>query len=83
MGVKTRSTTAFGFQAERPDWFDAAGIATDPRGRTITSDQRFAMQTSNEKIFAGGDQVRGADLVVRAVFEGREAAQGILNYLQI
>ena len=25
--------------------------------------------------------VRGADLVVTAVFEGREAAKGILNYL--
>ena len=27
--------------------------------------------------------VRGSDLVVTAVFEGREAAQGILDYLQI
>jgi len=26
--------------------------------------------------------VRGSDLVVTAVFEGREAAQGILRYLQ-
>jgi glutamate synthase (NADPH) small chain len=25
--------------------------------------------------------VRGSDLVVTAVFEGREAARGILNYL--
>jgi len=25
--------------------------------------------------------VRGSDLVVTAVFEGREAAQGILHYL--
>ena len=86
---KTRSIecdyviTAFGFQAERLGWFDAAGINTDPRGRTVADGQRFAMQTSNPKIFAGGDQVRGADLVVRAVFEGREAAQGILGYLEI
>jgi glutamate synthase (NADPH/NADH) small chain len=27
--------------------------------------------------------VRGSDLVVTAVFEGREAAQGILQYLGI
>jgi glutamate synthase (NADPH/NADH) small chain len=38
-------------------------------------------QTTNPKVFAGGDMVRGSDLVVTAVFEGREAAQGILGYL--
>jgi len=27
--------------------------------------------------------VRGSDLVVTAVYEGREAAEGILDYLQI
>jgi glutamate synthase (NADPH/NADH) small chain len=27
--------------------------------------------------------VRGADLVVTAVFEGREAARGILDYLEV
>jgi glutamate synthase (NADPH/NADH) small chain len=27
--------------------------------------------------------VRGSDLVVTAVFEGREAARGILDYLQV
>ena len=27
--------------------------------------------------------VRGSDLVVTAVFEGREAAQGILRYLGV
>ena len=38
-------------------------------------------QTTNPKVFAGGDKVRGSDLVVTAVFEGREAAKGILGYL--
>jgi len=38
-------------------------------------------QTTNPKVFAGGDMVRGSDLVVTAVFEGREAAQGILHSL--
>jgi glutamate synthase (NADPH/NADH) small chain len=40
-------------------------------------------QTTNPKVFAGGDMVRGSDLVVTAVFEGREAAQGILQYLDV
>jgi len=34
-------------------------------------------------VFSGGDMVRGADLVVTAVFEGREAAEGILDYLDV
>ena len=34
-------------------------------------------------LFAGGDMVRGSDLVVTAVFEGRAAARGILNYLAL
>ncbi len=33
--------------------------------------------------YAGGDLVRGSDLVVTAVFEGREAARGIIAYLEI
>jgi glutamate synthase (NADPH/NADH) small chain len=45
--------------------------------------QTFAHQTTNPKVFAGGDMVRGADLVVRAVFEGREAALGISAYLGV
>ena len=39
------------------------------------------MQTHNPSIFAGGDMVRGADLVVSAVLGGRQAADGILHYL--
>ncbi|VUX55385.1 protein of unknown function [uncultured Woeseiaceae bacterium] len=40
-------------------------------------------QTTNPKVFAGGDMVRGSDLVVTAVFEGREAATGICRYLGV
>jgi len=40
-------------------------------------------QTTNPKVFAGGDMVRGSDLVVTAVFEGREAAKGILRHLGV
>lgn len=41
----------------------------------------FGFQTSNPKVFAGGDGVRGADLVVTATYEGREAAAGIVRLL--
>ena len=43
----------------------------------------FKYQTRNPKVFAGGDMVRGSDLVVTAVYEGREAAEGILDYLKV
>ena len=79
-----RVIIAFGFQAEPAPWFAQQGITTDPQGRTVAqARQRYPQQTSHPRIFAGGDQVRGADLVVRAVFEGREAAQGMLAYLGV
>ncbi|XZG69978.1 FAD-dependent oxidoreductase [Chitinibacteraceae bacterium HSL-7] len=75
---------AFGFQAERLGWFDAAGVKTDDWNRTVAPlTQTYKHQTSNPKIFAGGDQVRGADLVVRAVYEGRQAAEGIMEFLGV
>ncbi|MDA0911833.1 MAG: FAD-dependent oxidoreductase, partial [Proteobacteria bacterium] len=43
--------------------------------------KRFAFQTHNDKVFAGGDITRGSDLVVTAIFEGRSAARGIISYL--
>jgi glutamate synthase (NADPH/NADH) small chain len=73
---------AFGFLPSPPDWFAPQRIALHPNGRVrvaTAATQRF--QTTNPKVFAGGDMVRGSDLVVTAVFEGREAAVGILNYL--
>ena len=38
-------------------------------------------QTSNPKVFAAGDIVRGASLVVWAIHDGREVAKSIDNYL--
>jgi glutamate synthase (NADPH/NADH) small chain len=38
-------------------------------------------QTSAPKVFAAGDTVLGASLVVRAIFSGRSAAREINNYL--
>ena len=44
-------------------------------------DQELKFQTSNEKIFSGGDMVRGSDLVVTAIWEGREAGKSIIKYV--
>lgn len=75
---------AFGFQPSPAPWFADYGIDLDNRGRVkAAAEQSFAHQTSNEKIFAGGDMVRGADLVVTAIAEGRTAAEGILDYLEV
>jgi len=79
-----RVIIAFGFQPSPADWLSDFNIDLDERGRIIAPiDGPFKHQTSNEKVFAGGDMVRGSDLVVTAVFEGREAAEGILDYLQV
>ena len=43
----------------------------------------FPFQTTNQKVFAGGDAVRGSDLVVTAIAEGRNAAEAILVYLDV
>ncbi|MBU2721284.1 FAD-dependent oxidoreductase, partial [Acidithiobacillus ferridurans] len=71
---------AFGFDPSPAPWFAEHHITTDSRGRISTNAQ---FQTSNPRIFAGGDMRRGSDLVVTAVDEGRRAAQGILDYLGV
>ena len=75
---------AFGFKPSPPDWFDSHDIALHPGGRVrVSASATRPFQTTNPKVFAGGDMVRGSDLVVTAVFEGREAARGILDYLDL
>jgi glutamate synthase (NADPH/NADH) small chain len=75
---------AFGFRPSPADWFDELKVSTDDSGRvTAPEESEFMFQTSNEKIFAGGDMVRGSDLVVTAIWEGRQAAEGIMDYLDI
>jgi len=75
---------AFGFRPSPADWFADFNIEKDQGGRvTAPENGEFKYQTSNPKVFAGGDMVRGSDLVVTAVFEGRNAAEGILDYLKI
>ena len=75
---------AFGFQPSPASWFDAHGILLHPNGRVrVSAGKATPFRTTNPKVFAGGDMVRGADLVVTAVFEGREAAKGILAQLGV
>jgi glutamate synthase (NADPH) small chain len=75
---------AFGFLPSPPNWFDGHNIRLHGNGRVrVSASRETPFQTTNPKVFAGGDMVRGSDLVVTAVFEGREAATGILAYLNI
>jgi len=77
-----RVIIAFGFRPSPENWFKDHQIELYEDGRVIAGkDTKIPFQTSNPNVFAGGDMVRGSDLVVTAVFEGREAAQGILRYL--
>jgi glutamate synthase (NADPH/NADH) small chain len=75
---------AFGFRPSPAPWFEKFGINIDDGGRVVApADGGFKYQTTNEKVFAGGDMVRGSDLVVTAVWEGRQAAEGILDFLDV
>jgi glutamate synthase (NADPH) small chain len=75
---------AFGFLPSPPDWFEAHRIGVASNGRVrVSGAAPLRFQTTNPKVFAGGDMVRGSDLVVTAVFEGREAAASILRYLEV
>jgi len=75
---------AFGFRPSPAPWFADFGIEVNNWGGVVApEDGKCAFQTTNQKIFAGGDMVRGSDLVVTAVWEGRQAAEGILDYLEV
>lgn len=75
---------AFGFKPSPAPWFAAQKIECDTQGRVLAAaSSTYKFQTRNPKIFAGGDMVRGSDLVVTAIYEGRQAAEGILDYLQL
>jgi len=75
---------AFGFRPSPADWFGDHSIdLNDWQGVVAPEAQTYKFQTSNPRIFAGGDMVRGSDLVVTAIWEGRQAAEGILDYLDL
>jgi glutamate synthase (NADPH/NADH) small chain len=54
------------------------GLATDERGNIRT---RGSFHTSNPKVWAAGDSRNGASLVVRAIVDGRAAAEAIIKTL--
>lgn len=75
---------AFGFRPNPAPWFEEHGIKVNDWGGVVApEEQSYKFQTSNPKVFAGGDMVRGSDLVVTAIWEGRNAAEGILDYLDV
>jgi len=75
---------AFGFRPSPADWFTDLHIDTADSGLVLAAEEQdLPYQTTNPKVFAGGDMVRGSDLVVTAIAEGRGAAQSILDYLDI
>ncbi len=55
------------------------GVQFDARGNVQTNG---GYMTSVPGIFAAGDTVRGASLVVWAISQGRQAAQAVNTYLQ-
>jgi glutamate synthase (NADPH/NADH) small chain len=75
---------AFGFQPNPAPWLKEFNVDINSWGGVVAEEQeQFAFQTSNPKVFAGGDMVRGSDLVVTAIYEGRTAANGIMEYLGV
>jgi len=56
----------------------ATGMATGPKGAVAIDENRM---TSLPGVFAAGDVVTGESLVVKAMAQGREAAQRIHEYL--
>ena len=72
---------ALGFDPEDlPNLFDSKELQVTKWG-TIKTDFD-TMETNLKGVFAAGDIVRGASLVVWAIKDGREAAASMKNYLQ-
>ena len=72
---------SLGFDPENlPKLFDAKELAISQWG-TLKIDLK-TMQTNLDGVFAAGDIVRGASLVVWAIRDGRDAAEQIEKYLQ-
>ena len=74
---------AFDFGAEKVIKTGAwVPVELDARGRVLAKDSsEFALQTTKQNVFAGGDMVLGSDLVVTAIDQGRKAALGILDFV--
>jgi len=69
---------AIGYGPDEEVFHSAEGIQTN-RARVSVHPETF--ETSRPGVFAGGDCVNGADLVVTALADGRHAAEAINAYL--
>lgn len=70
---------SLGFDPAIPSFLHENGIETNSWGGIIINKETHETTTSG--IYAGGDCFRGADLVVTAAFDGREAARSISKSL--
>lgn len=70
---------ALGFNNKIFDFYQELGIKLGKFNDILVNEK---LQTSNPKIYAGGDVVRGADLVVTAALDGRSAAASIVESLK-
>jgi len=71
---------ALGYSVDRVFSDALPGLEADRQGRIAIDPQTG--RTSVPGVFAGGDNVSGADLVVTALRDGRRAARGIDGYLR-
>ena len=69
---------ALGFDPEVPSFLAENGIETNEWGGIVINDD---YETTTPGIYAGGDCYRGADLVVTAALDGREAARKMIKSL--
>lgn len=70
---------SLGFDPEIPSFLAENGIETNKWGGIIINEDTHETKTAG--IYAGGDCYRGADLVVSAAYDGREAARSIVKSL--
>jgi len=70
---------SLGFDPEVPSFLAENGIETNAWGGVVINEETH--ETSTSGIYAGGDCYRGADLVVTAAYDGREAARSIAKSL--
>jgi len=66
---------SLGFDPLVPSFLAENGIETNSWGGIIVNEETH--ETTTAGIYAGGDCYRGADLVVTAAYDGREAARSI------
>ncbi|MBK4714819.1 MULTISPECIES: FAD-dependent oxidoreductase [Tenebrionibacter/Tenebrionicola group] len=74
---------AFGFKPHPMPWLRQHGVSFDDWGLIETGAHGISTRTSNPKVYAGGDAVHGADLVVTAMAAGRQAAREMIAQFDV